>query len=326
MNQLNNQKSIFDDVEVEHEDGERTIVSQVRKSEMDGVVTNEQALVDGEKPVEKDAREDGLARIDANGELGVKSAEKKSTEEKLTWQNLRIKNDIVRWERNNFDKIAFYYTGNGFWQTTLNSSLFMVNLVHDQLGLKSKIHSTLDYYLKTERLFTSYNSNQMERMPNDLKGLGMKLLRSDKSIMVFEMVAPVPVEMIRDWARVEEIRRRKLEAYYAQDAVRPELYAKVRELGHYTIAATERMRASAQVYATQLAGYLEEMYRLCRHAEEKTEQEMLEVLGRFSYLVQILNDDKLIEDKKAQRIGVLMFELRRLMVVGKKKDPKVKGK
>lgn len=230
------------------------------------------------------------------------------------WEKLKTKNDVVKWERNNFDKIAFYPTGNDFWQATMNSCLFMVNLIHEQLSLNSKIHSTLDYYLNTDRIFTSYHKAQIERMRQELPKLGMKLLRDNDSIILFQMAGAISSEMLGDWAKVEEVKKKKLDAYLMPATGSAQLYVHIRELGRYTILATDKMREPMRVFAARLISYLDKLYEL--HIElDKTA--MLETIGKFAYLVQILNDEKVIDDKKAHRIGFLLHNIRKEITLGK---------
>ncbi|MDR3298281.1 MAG: hypothetical protein LBT19_02875 [Candidatus Nomurabacteria bacterium] len=230
------------------------------------------------------------------------------------WEKLKTKNDVAMWERNNFDKIVFYATGKDFWQATMNSCLSMVNLVHEQLNLNSKIHSTLDYYLNMDRIFTSYHQAQIERMRTELPKLGMRLLRDEDDVMVFQMAKSISPEMLGDWAKVEEIRKKKLDAYLMPVAGSNQLYVHVRELGRYTVLATDKMRDPMRVFAAKLIAYLDRIYEL--HIE-LDEAELLMTIGKFAYVVQILNDEKIIDDKKAHRIGFLLHNIRKEMAVGK---------
>ncbi|MFV0485428.1 MAG: hypothetical protein ACK5MU_04380 [Candidatus Saccharimonadales bacterium] len=220
----------------------------------------------------------------------------------------------MKWERNNFDKIVFYHTGSDFWQTTMNSCLFMVNLVHEQLELKSKINSTLDYYLNADRVFTAYHKAQVDRMRNDLPKLGMKLLRDEASVMIFLMPKTIASDMIADWAKMEEIKRKKLDAYLMPTTGSAALYVHIRELGRYIVLATDKMCASMQPFAEKLISYLEKLYQLHVNFDE---QELIEIIGNFAYMVQILNDEKIIVDKQAQRMGLLLHNIRKEIAVGK---------
>lgn len=230
------------------------------------------------------------------------------------WVKIKNKNDVVKWERNNFYKIVFYHTGSDFWQATMNSCLFMVNLVHEQLELKSKIKSVLDYYLGSDRIYTAYHKNQVDRMRRELPKLGMNMLRDEDSILVFQMAKAISPDMISDWAKVEEIRKKKLDAYLLPVTGSADLYVHIRELGRYTILATDKMRASMAPFAATLISYLEEIYQLHINLEKK---KMHKILGSFAYFVQILNDEKIIDDKKAHRIGFLLHNIRKELAMGK---------
>lgn len=186
--------------------------------------------------------------------------ERKKLVKTPAWSKLNTKNDVVGWERNNFDKIVFYYTGKGFWQTTQHSCLFMVNSIHDLLGLKSKVNSVYDFYIKMDRIFTSYHQEQMERFRVDFARLEIKLLRESDAILVFELPKRIEPRMIDEWMSAEEIKRKKLDAYLLPNTGSTELYAKIRELGRDTILATNRIGEPGRGFTVKLMGYLETLY------------------------------------------------------------------
>ncbi len=132
-----------------------------------------------------------------------KQNENKNKKEAL-FETMETKNEVLRFEPGNYDKIALFSSG-GFWSATQNSCLYMLNIVK----IKTKMHVTYDKYIQRERVYISCHCSRLASTQELLDYAGCKLIRDDEKIKVYLLPEKVTPEKVREWAHDEETRQKK---------------------------------------------------------------------------------------------------------------------
>lgn len=228
---------------------------------------------------------------------------------------MSTKNEVVRFEKDNFDKVVLMPSGQ-FWNATEHSAFFMIKV----LGSKARVHVLYDNYIKRERVFVSYNAQQAAVV----KAEAMKkyeILRDDPSIFMFSLKKKIEPAQIKEWQKDEDLKQQKLDAYFMPDSGETRLYTLLRSLGRETFIADDRMRQGARdILGQRLMDLVMAMYReyakLCSKAEAGIEEKMSvvgrikELAGEFSFLIMIAVDEKLIVDeRRMMRMGMTLKDI-----------------
>jgi hypothetical protein len=247
---------------------------------------------------------------------------KKESENKSKgYMDLKNKDDVVKFERYNFDKVVLYPTGNDFWNATFNSCLFMTHLIHERLELKNKIKSVVDYYIDSTRIYTAYNLAQINKIRAEVKKLGYNILRDDGEMLIFELSEPITTEQVHAWRNLEDTRREKIQGYFMPIGGNTPLYVAIRSLGSEVVKGMERIRGSQSIIGGKLVDYLMDFFDTYTlyNVGSRGKDDMLLIVGQIAHLVAIMHDESVIDDKRAARIGDCLHNIRKLLAVGDKK-------
>lgn len=243
------------------------------------------------------------------------------------WQRMDDKNHVVRFEQNNFDKVALFAAGGGFWNATEHSCFFMVNMFQEGLKLVNQLHNTYDYYFKDHRFFVAYNAEQVKMIRETVSVRGFKVLRDDEKVFVFEIGEVITPGKVREWTMSEEAKRKQLDTYFLPDTGATEIYTFIRNLMGEVAFANDQMRGGARgLFADRMMDMLVYMYELYNSLVEGEEEgnaaiyiKMLRVVGNLALLSSVAGDQKIIDDRRMMRMGNLLVGLRREIEGGIKK-------
>lgn len=235
---------------------------------------------------------------------------------------LRNKNEVVRWEDTNFDKIILFPTGGGFWNATSHSALFMDKYIHELMGLRNQIKTDFDFAFGRTRLFTAYNHDQIGKIKEEVPKLGFEVVRDDGKMYGFLLKEKVTVEQVKEWTKDEELKKQKIDAYFVPDNGKTKVYTIIHNLGKEVLLATDNMRATSRdVVGGRLLScvlVMREEYEKLHDkatAEEKVlaTKEIMNGVAELSYMVSTAHDNKLIDDNRSMRIGTMLHNLRQEM-------------
>lgn len=226
---------------------------------------------------------------------------------------MTTKNEVVRFEKDNFDKVVLMPSGQ-FWNATEHSAFFMLKV----LGSKARIHVLYDNYIKRERVFVSYNAQQAAVIKAEA-AKKYEILRDDPSIFMFSLKKKIDPTQVREWQKDEDLKQQKLDAYFMPDSGETRLYTLLRALGRETFIADDRMRQGARdILGQRMMGLVMDMYReyakLCNKADAEEKMSVAgrikELAGEFSFLTMIAVDEKLIMDeRRMMRMGVALKDI-----------------
>ena len=226
---------------------------------------------------------------------------------------MKSKNDALRFEINNFDKIAIFASG-GFWCATEHSCLFLLNII----GVKAKMHVTYDKYIQKDRIYIAFHSGHFAATRTSIEDSGCELIRKDSDMLVFQMSQMITPEQIKIWMHEEDTKKRKIDAYFLPDSGETKVYGLLRNLGREALSAGNHMRQNVRgVIADRMfvicMNMMREYIKLDKKSDRGETQEVYtkikSLVGDFSFVATIAYDDGLIEDKRIMRIGVLLKEI-----------------
>jgi hypothetical protein len=231
------------------------------------------------------------------------------------------KNDVLKFELNNFDKVVFFASG-GFWCATQHSCLFVLNL----LGVKAKMHVTYDKYIQKDRIYAAFHSGHFSSIHGLIQEYGCKTMRKDNKILVFQLPETVTPEQIKAWEHDDETRARKIDAYFLPDSGETRLYRLLRDLGREVFLSGNQMRQNArELIAGRMVDLCLEMFRAYMKLEKQSSPEVktainsqiLSLVNDFSFIATVAHDEGLIEDKRMMRVGALLKDLGKTLKTAK---------
>ena len=223
------------------------------------------------------------------------------------------KNAVLKFELNNFDKIALFASG-GFWSATQHSCLFMIHLI----GTKTKMHVTYDKYIQKDRIFVSFHSGHFKTTQELIESYGCKQLRKEPKILVFQLPEAVTPAQIKAWNHDEDTKAKQIDAYFLPDSGETKLYRLLRDLCRETLVSGDHMRQSVRgLVADRMFALCLEMFQVYMKLNKKSTKDeiaeiykrMLSLVSDFSFLATVAHDDGLIEDKRMMRMGALLKDL-----------------
>ncbi len=228
----------------------------------------------------------------------------------------------------NFDKVVMFPTGNGFWNATQNSALLIVDVVHPMLGLRNRINCSYDYYFKKSRYYTAYNDIQIAKIKREIPELGFVVLRDDEKAYVFALKEKVSTDQMSEWRKAEELKRQKINAYFAPVGGDAGLYVLIRAFGKELLGLLQETKpVLREMIGHELVRLVIDMHRhndglASNNMDDRAEarRKMFAIVGDTSLLVAIAHDNKMVDEKKSVRVGTLLHSMRRELEVLQNKD------
>lgn len=103
---------------------------------------------------------------------------------------------LLRWEKDNYSKIAILIDTNGYSKLFDHSAIIFVCKIAKELGLSMELVGDSDFQYNTDR--PMYGTKDLELLKSQLERAGAKLVAKDEFALVYEIGYHVDEAMIRD--------------------------------------------------------------------------------------------------------------------------------
>lgn len=219
-------------------------------------------------------------------------------------------NDIVRYEWHNREFIILQHSGQSFWTATMNSAMFIKNLLPDS----PKLRNIFDRYINKSRVVLSYHEKMKKKLITNLKKHG-KVVVDTSDLLVFELKKPFQDPEIRKMYSELKIVNEKLSDYFTPKNGNVDIFTDLRYLAKEIIVINRHLPTEQRgLLSNRMMDIVQKMVIL--YADFYTGKDNRSLLLKFYSLIRQLDlllltstDCASVQSKTALRIGELLLSL-----------------
>lgn len=233
----------------------------------------------------------------------VKAAEGKSKERLAKEKYYDLKQRVLKWENNNYDKLTVIDAGKGWYKMFGNSAIIYVCQLAKRLSLKAELISDTDFELTTDK--PVYLFRDFEKLEERLKRLKIFRCSMEDGAYVFDLGYKVDACDLAMMQRENEILRERANKLVLPKEVFPGLRNELRMLARGVYEVVRKMNPAAR----EMMG--DDMVKLCARLFENFVEaanghtdmrqylkNSVKDLRRLDAKLLLMSDLRLIEDDK----------------------------